>query len=47
MSPWSKRKYMEAIFLRSIQANLASWLVNLSQRRLFASDGAMEKFDDY
>jgi hypothetical protein len=47
MSPWSKRKYMEAIFLWSIQAILAPWLVNLSRRRLFASDGAMRKFDDY
>jgi hypothetical protein len=47
MSLWSKRKYIEAIFLRSIQANLASWLVKLSRRRLFGSDGAMEKFDDY
>ena len=38
---------MEAIFLWSIQVNLASWLVNLSQTRSFVSDGAMEKFDDY
>jgi hypothetical protein len=39
-------KEIEAIFLKSIQANLASWLVNLSQRRLF-SRGAMEKFAEY
>jgi len=29
------------------QANLASWVINLSQRKLFCSPGAMEDFDDY
>jgi radical SAM superfamily enzyme YgiQ (UPF0313 family) len=29
------------------KANIASWVVNLSQRRLFRSDGVMENFDQY
>jgi len=29
------------------QANIASWVVNLSQRKLFRSDGATENFDNY
>jgi len=29
------------------KANIASWVVNLSQRRLFRADGVMENFDQY
>ena len=29
------------------KANIASWVVNLSQRRVFRSDAAMENFDQY
>jgi hypothetical protein len=29
------------------QANIASWVVNLSQRKVFGGDMAAEKFDSY
>jgi radical SAM superfamily enzyme YgiQ (UPF0313 family) len=33
--------------LPTTQAHIASWVVNLSQRKLFRSDGATEDFDNY